>query len=77
MISLEVPSGSLIVPTGWEKGEPLVVTKRLVHQRMSWFVEQRPSFRYDRDVPCDAIASMWFYSWDEFSEFIQWWNKDK
>ena len=68
-------SDKLNIPIGWEKGEPLVVSKRAVSYQQAWFVEQRISFNIKKDIPQDAIAAIWFYTWDEFAEFIQWWNK--
>ena len=62
---------SLTVPSGWKKGEPIIVRK----QREVWFIELPFNpFGY-RDMPSDAIASMWFYKWEEFAEWIQWWNE--
>ena len=62
-------------PTGWEKGERLAIEKKNVHGGIAWYITQYPSFNYDETLPADSIHSIWFYEWEEFSEFIQWWFK--
>jgi len=71
-------NAGLDVPCGWRRGEPLVVSKRDVHYKSVWFVEQKPSFNFregaEKFKP-GHIGACWFYSFEKFAEFIQWWHR--
>ena len=61
------------IPPGWTKGEPLVISRRVVRYQRVWFVEQRVSYSAKIDVRQDATYACWFFTWEEFAEFLQWW----
>ena len=65
----------LSVPSGWKKGEPLLVDKRVVHGKAEWIVMQQVDFdvRSKEKIPVDAVAAIWMYTWSEFVEFLRWW----
>lgn len=68
-------SNLLPVPSGWEKGEPLVVSMKQIRSRKVWSVQQEMKFDVNRKIKPDHVAMQWFDDWDQFALFIQWWNE--
>jgi hypothetical protein len=68
-------SDLLSVPSSWKRGEALQINKMVIRGGNAWTVERIPDFDYRSDIPMDAIAMRWFYTWEEFSKFIQWWYR--
>lgn len=66
----------LYVPAGWRKGEPLVVGTREYYGKHTWFIEQVPYITFRRECKPDHVGMKWFYSFNEFSNFLQWWHKN-
>lgn len=65
----------LHVPCGWKKGEPLIISKRVIHGKLAWYIKQdRRYFDLRENIPSNSIAGCWFYTRDEFAEFMQWWH---
>jgi hypothetical protein len=61
------------IPTGWTKGEQLLVRKDKIGESIAWIIERPISFNVDDEVSPDDIACIWFYSLEEFGDFMKWW----
>lgn len=66
------------VPCGWTKGSELVVKQETLHLEHAWIVREQKQIAFvDGDLPSkDSVAFIWFYTWEECAEFIQWWNEE-
>lgn len=64
----------LSVPSGWKKGEPLLISKRVVCLKKAWFIQRPFNYDYAKEDNADDIACIWFFTLDEFQEFMQWWH---
>lgn len=73
-------SSQLTVPSGWTKGEPLVVKTEIIHGHRVWAIQQELSYSLNTASAKpihDHVYIQWFDTWEEFAEFIQWWNEGK
>ena len=67
-------TNNLQVPEGWRKKEPLVISKILVSGERVWTAEQQRAPFSDNNFNPNNIAIIWFHSFDELTEFLNWWH---
>ena len=67
-------TNNLQVPEGWSKKEPLVISKMVVSGELVWAAEQQRAPFLDNNFNLNTIAIRWFNSFDELTEFLNWWH---
>lgn len=65
-------------PRGWKKGSELIVSRTGSHEK-EWTISERKYLDFTRRQPQDKneVAFIWFYTWSDCAEFIEWWNEEE